>query len=144
MSAPTTFRNAKVELSADGTTWTDVSIDANMVSVDGFDLESEGTPVFGQAKKLQTIGGFDLGTIKVRALYAESTNSAWGLANTAFEGRTAIYVRFSPKGGSTGQYRFTSDPGYVKAPVWSGGETDAKPIMPEITIETPWLTRSTI
>lgn len=144
MSAPTTFRNVKVELSADGTTWTDVSIDANMVEVDGFDLESEGTSVFGQAKKLQTIGGYDLGTVKVRALYAESTTAAWGLANTAFEGRSTLFVRWSPRGGSTGQYRFTSDAGYVKRPVWPSGEADAKPIMPEISIETPWITRSTI
>lgn len=144
MSSPTTFKNAKVELSTDGTNWTDVSVDANMVTVDGFDLETEGTPVFGQGKRLQTVGNFELGTVTVRALYAESTNSAWGLANTAFEGRSAIYVRFSPKGGTTGQYRFTSDAGYVKSPVWPSGEANASAIMPEISIETPWLTQSTI
>lgn len=144
MSTPTTFKNAKVELSTDGTNWTDVSVDANMVTVDGFDLETEGTPVFGQGKRLQTVGNFELGTVTVRALYAESTNSAWGLANTAFEGRSAIYVRFSPKGGTTGQYRFTSDAGYVKSPVWPSGEANASAIMPEISIETPWLTQSTI
>lgn len=144
MSTPITFRNAKVELSADSTTWTDVSADANMVEVSGFDLETEGTPVFGQGKRLQTVGNFDLGTVKVRALYAESTSSAWGLANTAFENRSAIYVRFSPKGGTTGDYRYTSDAGYVKAPVWPSGESGPAPIMPEITIETPWLTKATI
>lgn len=144
MSTPTTFKNAKVELSTDGTNWTDVSVDANMVTVDGFDLETEGTPVFGQGKRLQTVGNFELGTVTVRALYAESTSSAWGMANTAFEGRSAIYVRFSPKGGTTGQYRFTSDAGYVKSPVWPSGEANASAIMPEISIETPWLTQSTI
>lgn len=144
MSTPTVFKNVKVELSTDASTWTDVSVDSNMVSIDGFDLETEGTPVFGQGKRLQTVGNYELGTITVRALYAESTSSAWGLANTAFEGRSAIYVRWSPKGGSTGQYRFTSDAGYVKSPVWASGEADAKPIMPEIKIETPWITQSTI
>lgn len=144
MSTPATFKNAKVELSTDGTTWVDVSVDANMVTVDGFDLETEGTPVFGQGKRLQTVGNFELGTVTVRALYAESTNSAWGMANTAFEGRSGLYVRFSPKGGTTGQYRFTSDLGYVKSPVWPSGESNASPIMPEISIETPWLTQSTI
>ena len=144
MSTPITFRNAKVELSADSTTWTDVSADANMVEVSGFDLETEGTPVFGQGKRLQTVGNFDLGTVTLKALYAESTSAAWGMANTAFEARSALYIRWSPKGGTTGDYRYTSDAGYVKQPVWAGGEANASPIMPEIVIETPWITRSTI
>jgi hypothetical protein len=144
MSTPTVFKNVKVELSADNSSWTDVSIDANMLTVDGFDLETEGTPVFGQGKRLQTVGNWELGTITVRALYAESTSAAWGLANTAFEGRSALYVRWSPKGGSTGNYRFTSDAGYIKQPVWAGGEANASPIMPEIVLETPWITQSTI
>lgn len=144
MSTPTTFKNVKVELSAGGTTWTDVSTDANMVTVDGFDLESEGTPVFGQGKQLQTIGGYELGTVTVKALYAESTTAAWGLANAAYEGRSNLYVRWSPKGGSTGQYRYTSDAGYVKSPVWPSGEANASAIMPEISIETPWITKETI
>jgi len=144
MSTPITFKNAKVELSTNNSDWTDVSIDSNMLTVDGFDLETEGTNVFGQGKKLQTTGDFDLGTVTLKALYAESTSAAWGMANTAFEARSALYIRWSPKGGTTGDYRYTSDAGYVKQPVWAGGEANASPIMPEIVIETPWITRSTI
>lgn len=139
-----TMKNCKVEMSAGGTSWTDVSDDANMVTVDGFELETDNQPVFGESKRIQTAGGFAIGTVKVRALYAESTSGAWGLANTAFEGRTPLYIRWSPQGGSTGNYQYTTDAGYVKSPVWPGGEADAKMLMPEITLETPWVTKAAV
>jgi hypothetical protein len=139
-----TMKNCKVELSTNGTTWTDVSSDANAVTMSGFELETEGVGVFSQGKKIQTAGGYGLGTITVRALYAESTSGAWGLANTAHSGRSALYVRWSPQGGSTGQYRYTSDAGYVKNPVWPAGEDGAASILAEIAIETPFVTQTTI
>jgi hypothetical protein len=115
-----------------------------MVQVEGFELESEGTSVFQQGKKEQTIGNFALGSVTIRAMYNEAADSAWDVANEAFEGRTPIYVRWSPRGGATGQLQFTTDPGYVKNPIWPGGEANASPIMPEIVVETPWVTKATI
>jgi len=139
-----TMKNCKVELSMNNSTWTDISTDANSVTMSGFDLESEAAGVFGQATKVQTIGGYGIGTITVRAMYAESTTGAWGLAHSAYANRTALYVRWSPRGGSTGNYKFTSDAGYVKAPVWPTGEDGAAAVMPEIVIETPFVTQATI
>ncbi len=80
----------------------------------------------------------------VRSMYAETTGGAWGLAHTAHTNRTALYVRWSPRGGTTGQYRFTSDAGYVKNPVWPVGEDGAAAIMPEVVIETPFVTQTSV
>lgn len=145
MAAPNTFYNCKVELSADGTTWVDVSNDSNKIDVGGFELETEGTPVFQQNKQFLTVGGTGLGTITVSAFYQETpSTAAWVLANTAFQNRTNLYVRWSPRGGSTGQFRFTADAGYVKNPVWPDGERSASPTMVEIQVETPYVTQATI
>lgn len=139
-----TMKNCKVEFSSGGTTWTDVSDEANSVSMSGFELETEATPVFGEAKKVQTVGGFAIGTVTIRAMYAETTTGAWGLANSAYTNRTTLYVRWSPRGGTTGQYRYTSDAGYVKSPVWPVGEEGATAVMPEVVIETPFVTQTVI
>jgi hypothetical protein len=139
-----TMKNCKVEFSTNGSTWTDISSDSNAVSMSGFDLETEAVGVFGDAKKVQTAGGYAIGTITVRAMYAESTTGAWGMAQAAHTNRTALYVRWSPRGGTTGQYRFTSDSGYVKSPVWPVGEDGAAAIMPEVVIETPFVSQTSI
>lgn len=139
-----TMKNCKIEFSAGGTTWTDVSSDANSVSMSGFELETESVGTFGIAKKDQTIGGYGIGTVTVRAMYEETTTSGWGLAHTAWVNRTTLYVRWSPRGGTTGQYRFTSDAGYVKNPVWPTGEDGPGHIFSEIIIETPFVTQATV
>lgn len=139
-----TMKNCKVEFSTNNSTWVDISDEANSVSMSGFELETEATPVFGESKKVQTVGGFGIGTVTIRSMYAETTSGAWGLAHTAHTTPSAIYVRWSPRGGTTGQYRFTSDAGYVKNPVWPVGEDGAAAIMPEVVIETPFVTQTTV
>lgn len=138
-----TMKNCKVEFSADASTWVDISDESNSVTMSGFEIETEATPLFGEAKKVQTVGGYGMGTITVRAMYAETTSGAWGLANTAYVNRGSLYVRWSPRGGSTGYYKFTSDAGVVKSPVWPVGEDGAAAIMPEVVIETTGITQGT-
>lgn len=139
-----TMKNCKVELSAGGTTWTDITSDANSVSMSGFELQTNAIGLFGQAKTEQAVGGYSIGTITIRAMYTETTTSGWGLAHTAWVNRTNLYVRWSPRGGTTGQYRYTSDAGYVKNPVWPVGEDGPAQVMSEIVIETPFVTQTTI
>ena len=139
-----TMKNCKVEFSTNNSTWVDISDEANSVSMSGFELETEATPVFGESKKVQTVGGYGIGTVTIRSMYAETTGGAWGLAHTAYTTPSAIYVRWSPRGGTTGQYRFSSDAGYVKNPVWPVGEDGAAAIMPEVVIETPFVTQTTV
>lgn len=139
-----TMKNCKVEFSANGTTWTDVTSDSNSVAMSGFELETDSVGLFGQAKKDQTAGGYAIGTVTVRLMYVETTSSGWGLAHTAWVNRTNLYVRWSPRGGTTGQYRFTSDAGYVKNPVWPTGEDGAAQIMSEVVIETPFVTQASV
>lgn len=139
-----TMKNCKVEFSTNNSTWVDISDESNSVTMSGFELETEATPVFGEAKKVQTVGGYALGTITIRTMYAETTSGAWGLADDAYNNRTELYVRWSPRGGTTGHYLYTSDSGYVKNPVWPVGEDGAAAIMPEVAIETPFVTKTTV
>ena len=61
-----TMKNCKVEFSTNNSTWVDISDEANSVSMSGFELETEATPVFGESKKVQTVGGFGIGTVTIR------------------------------------------------------------------------------
>lgn len=138
------MKNCKVELSTNGSTWTDITFDSNSVSMSGFELQTNSIGIFGLAKADQTAGGYSIGTVTVRAAYNETTGSGWAIAHNAWVNRTNIYVRWSPRGGTTGQFRFTSDAGYVKNPVWPTGEDGPAQIMSEIVIETPFVTQTTI
>lgn len=139
-----TMKNCKVEFSINNSTWTDVSGDSNSVAMSGFELETSSVGIFGQAKKDQTVGGYAIGTVTVRLMYTETTTSGWGIAHAAWVARSALYIRWSPRGGTTGQYRYTTDAGYVKNPIWPVGEDGADQVMSEVVLETPFVTQTTI
>lgn len=163
MATPRTFYNCKLELSADGAAWMDATGDSNKIDVGGFELETEGTSVFGQNSQHQTVGGMAIGTVTVRAFYQESPPgamvygdaaygggayyealTAWELARAAFNGRTNLYLRWSPRGGALSQSRFMADAGRVKRCLWPSGGRSALPAMIEIQVETPNVTRANI
>lgn len=95
----------QVEISTDGTTWVDISGQAAAVS------QSEGQRLVG--RQFTADGTYpvvldgeivDATTTEVRYVYTESS----GEALETLEGRSTIYVRFSPAGGSSGDKEYTA------------------------------------
>ena len=139
------FRNVKVEISTNGTTWTDISGFANELSLGGGDRQlaetftADGdTPILTAGKR----GALDVG---VKALYTEGTSDPFEVVRAAYENGTSLYVRWSPKGGASGNFQYVTDAGYVSGapyPVGNAGSADAVPLA--FTVKVPKVTKSVV
>lgn len=138
-----TMKNCKVEISANGTTWTDISSVLNSVSVEGGDRMAEDLFVFGADTASVLTGPREPLEVTVRVVYAEGTSDAFETLRAAYEAGTSYYVRWSPRGGTTGQFIFTADPGPITSFAYPAGEAgNAEPILCEITLRTSKITKS--
>lgn len=120
------FKDVKWELSTDGVTWgTDASGFTNNIKVAGGDVNTGeyftsgavDTPILKRGKKKAL-------KLTIEAAYTETTSEPWDMFNTAYTNGTDLYLRWSPKGGSTGQKRFTTGAGIVSAPVYPQGDVE--------------------
>lgn len=134
-----------LELSANGTTWTDVSGFSTSVEPDGgarkvgetFTLEGD-TPIISKGKR----ESIDL---KCKIVYTEGASDAYALVRTAYDNNTPLYARYSPKGGGSGTKIYTSGPGIVTECPYPGGEAESEDlILVEFTIKVATLTESTV
>lgn len=141
-----TFRNAKIEVTVDGgTTWTNVSGQTNSLTVSGGDREigtffdaANDTPTLGAGKRSEL-------TLQLRVKYSEADSEAQGILQSAYENATETAVRYSPKGGLSGDRLYTSDAGFVKNPLYPGQEVQSgDPLRHEIDIVVPKLTKSLV
>jgi len=139
------WADCKIELSANGTAWTDVSGFANSVSVDGgeratgeFFTDDGDTPIVTSGKR---------GTLEVtvKAVYTEAGSDPYAMAIAAYEGNTPLYIRWSPKGGASTNFQFTTGLGHVLKPVYPQGAADSPDaIAIEVAIKTTSITKSVV
>lgn len=139
------MKNAKIEWSTNGTVWNDGGGWANEIGPDGGERMTGGAHTFDGDKPVQTVGKKEMATITAKILYTEGASDMAVAAQTAYDNASDFYLRWSPKGGTSGNKMYTSDKGIVKNPVWPGGEAgSADPIAVEIVLETPGITASTV
>lgn len=116
------FANCVISLSANGSSWTDVSGFANSVSVDGGErATSEFFTVDGDTPII-TSGKRSALEVTIKAVYTESGSDPFALALAAYEGNTPLYVKWVPKG--TG-FIYTTSIGSVVGPVYPTGAADS-------------------
>lgn len=141
----TTAYDLKLELSTNGTVWTDASGSANKIEPSGGDREVSETSTFGGYPPIVSQGPKKSIEVKISALYTEVTGESWDVLRAAYEAGTPIYIRYSPKGGTIGSAQFTSGQGVVKTPVWpSADASDSKPMAFECTAVVPGFTKTTV
>jgi hypothetical protein len=139
------MRNCKIEISTNGSTWTDIGGFANEVVWDGGERITGSAHTFDGDKPVQTVGKQEMKTATLKVLYTEGASDPAVVAQTAYDNASALYARWSPKGGLSGQKMYTTDAGIVKKPVYPQGEAGSgDPIAIEIEIETPGITPSTV
>jgi hypothetical protein len=139
------WENTKLEFSTDGNTWTDVSGSTNSVEDSGGEIDvnklythGASTPIVGYGKKAEH-------KIAVNVVYTETAGEAWALFSAAYEGSSNAYFRWSPKGGSAGQRRFTTAVGRItKLPYPSGKAEASDPVQISCELTTPSVTPTTI
>jgi hypothetical protein len=140
--AKISFANAKIEISTDGTTWTDISGLSNQLEVSGGDRQLSEAYIFSQDVPEILTGKREPIQIQVRVYYDEALTLFTTVEN-AYQSAAPLYVRWSPRGGATGQFRFQAS-GPVQAFTYPAGQANAEPVMAGFTLRVPSITRSVI
>lgn len=140
-----TMKNNKVEISTNGTTWTNVTTSANSISVDGGERMTEDLFVFGADVAEIMSGPREPLEVTLRVVYSEGANEAWETIRAQYESGGLLYVRWSPRGGTTGQFQFTTDAGAITSFGYPVGEAEgAEPVLCEVVVRTPKITKSVV
>lgn len=140
---PTSFAVAKVEISTNGTVWTDSRALAAGISIGGGERQIAEFHNFAQRIPQLTTGNLAALEVTMKAAYTEGASDIFEKARVAYETPSDLYIRYAPLGGQTGQFLFTTDAGVVKNPPYPGGESgNADPMTLEVQLTTPKLTKS--
>lgn len=110
-------RNAVVEFSVDGSSWTDCSGVANTIKWDGGERETGNTHTFDGDTPVHTRGKRGESTAVLSAIYTEASGEVARQAHSAWKNGTDFYLRWAPLGNTTGNIRYTTTAGTVKNPV---------------------------
>lgn len=141
------WANCKIELSDDsGDNWTDISGFTNSISVDGGErATSEYFTATGDIP-IVTSGKRGLIEITTKCVYTEdAANAPYIMVHEANEAQDPLMIRWSPKGGAVGDFRFASSAGQCAAPVYPQGAADSADAIPiEFTIKCGSITKSVI
>lgn len=138
----------KIEVSTDASSWTDISGQANSVTVDGGDqLIGEQNTADGSAPVVVGAFKFEAKTVTVSCLYTETAGQAFRVVRDRYLTPGTIAVRYSPKGGATTEKRFVTanDAGTaIVVPIINciepeGDASTGDPLMFEFSVRTPKL-----
>lgn len=140
-----TLRAESIEISNNGSTWTDISGFANSIGIGGgernvgeFHTADGDTPVLGAGKRSSL-------ELTVRILYTEGVSDPFATVLSAYENATPLYVRYSPLGGQATENMFTSSAGIVKTHPYPQGEVQAgDPTAIEFTVQVASITKSVV
>lgn len=137
----------QVELSTDGVpTWTDISGFLNMVDPGegvrqtGSIFTADGdTPIVGAGKR-------EMLSIVVNIAYTEGASDPWETVRGVYEaGDIDIQVRWSPNGGASGDFQFTTAQGHISSLQYPGVDPNtAAPSVLSFTLATPSYTKAVI
>lgn len=141
--------NYKIEVSYDGSSWTDISGVSNNVEPSGGEQQI-GTQftAAGDAPVVVNSNKNDAVKVKCSILYTETSGEGFDKVYSRYVGATkTIYFRYSPRGGTTGQKRYVASNAAnsaVAVPIESclPPKTDAgsgDPLMAEFTVVCPKL-----
>jgi len=146
--------NYQIEVSTNGSSWTDISGSSNQVNPSGGDqMYGEQHTADGNAPTVVATHKTGAITITCNILYTETSGEAFQTVWARYEGAAkTIYFRYTPDGGDSGDERYTAtnDAGTAVAcpiinclpPVVDAGSGD--PAMASFTIVAPKLVQAAI
>ena len=137
----------KVEVSTDGSSWTDISGQAQKVESTAQIRKSGEAYTFDGDTALVCGGKREPIEVTVTIIYNEESDEAFDLARAEFEADDgdAYYVKWTPGGGTGGDYTYSTGAGEIvsfKYPDGDAGSGD--PVICEFTIKTAELTVSSV
>ena len=107
----------KVEISINGSDWTVISGHAQRVMPDEVTRRTGEKWTFDGEYPIVKVGKRNSIGITVGIIYTEQAADANDIVRGQFEseGGGTLYLRWSPSGGSGGDYQYTTDAGFVSA-----------------------------
>lgn len=122
------FNNVNVEVSLDGgTAWADITSWSTNVEFVRGRVDSDITKTLDGSSHVTTGVSLGPGTIRVTSLYTEVATDPFKGINDAFTANPglAAEVRWSPAGGASGDYLYTTSGGYMVACDLPGGDAES-------------------
>lgn len=141
----TNLKNVYIEISNDALTWTNISGSFNAIDISGGERDTG--EVYTGESDLPIVGAgkMKLTKVKVKVVYTEGAADPWKKFFDAYTNSQDVYLRYAPKGNSSGNFRFTSGKGFVTSPVYPSGDVaEAKPVLCELEFNCPGFTRDEI
>ncbi len=108
---------AKVEISVNGSDWTPISGHAQRVMPDEVTRRTGEKWTFDGEYPIVKVGKRNSIGITVGVIYTEEATDAFEVVRAQFEaaGGGTLYLKWSPSGGSGGDFVYTTDAGFVSA-----------------------------
>jgi hypothetical protein len=137
--------NAVVEFSVDGSAWTGCSGHSNKVSVSGGARKTGEIETFDGDTVILTGGKRGSLDVKLAAVYTETVGEIQEIARARQQAGTPFYLRWTVKSAITGNFRYTTAAGILTDAVFPDVDaSDAKPVMTNVTLKTPEITKAAI
>lgn len=113
-------RNGKLEVSTNGSSWTDISGMANTLVPSGGEYATAETYTMDGLDPATTIGKRTALVLTCTAVFTEGAGEVFAIVQAVYDAGSDLYVRWSPRGGQTGEKLFTTGAGKVVSINWPG------------------------
>jgi len=136
-----------VAISSNGSSFTDVSGEANAIESPELARAAGELFTFDGDTPIVKAGKLAAVDVTVKLVYSELTASAFetlrGYLQTA--GGQATYVRWAPKGNTTGNFQFTTGASVITKMNLPGGEAESgEPVAVSFTVHAPSVTKAVV
>lgn len=140
-----TMRATKVEISTDGAAWTVISGHAASILVAGGERQIGEVFTADGDSPIVLPGKRSSYELTAKCVYTEVGGEPFAVVFAAYEAGTPIYIRWSPKGGNSTNYLYTSSAGIISSSPYPQGEFGSPdPVTFEFKIKCTSITRTTI
>jgi len=139
--------DAKIEISANGSSWTDISGSTASVGEAEQARKTGSKYTHSGDTAIVTAGKREPFEIPVAIVYTEGTGDPFEVLRAAFEaaGGTAYYFRWSPKGGAGGEFQYATPAAIISGFTYPGTDAESgEPSMCGFKILTPYVTKSVV
>ena len=145
-TAAESARNAVIEISSDGSSWTNISGVANTCSPgDGSRMTGEANTFDGDGT-IVVAGKLEAQESTLKIIYTEDGTGYEVLRGYFNSANSTLYLRVSPRGSTSGYYRHTSAKGVITAfPQFADLDASSGDVMAiEMTVKHPGWTKAVI
>lgn len=138
-------KNVKLEVSPDNATWINISGSSNAITPSGGKAKTGEMNVFGDSAPVTVMGNSDPVELTIVAIYTEVDEEAVDVMGDAYTAGVSYYLRYSPKGGASGTWMFTSDEGnFIQAVTPEVNADDTKPVTVKAVFRCGKMTKSVV